>query len=38
VGEDQAVYEELLPVFEQLYTALLPANTTLQEIGERLSL
>jgi hypothetical protein len=25
-------------VFEQLYTALLPANTTLQEIGERLSL
>ncbi|HLT68146.1 MAG TPA: gluconokinase [Microbacterium sp.] len=38
VSEDQAVYEELLPVFERLYAALLPANVTLQEIGSRLSL
>lgn len=37
-SDDAAVYEELLPVFEQLYTALLPANTKLQEIGSRLPL
>lgn len=38
VSDDSGVYEELLPVFEQLYTALLPANTKLQEIGSRLPL
>ncbi len=38
VSDDSGVYAELLPVFEQLYTALLPANTKLQEIGSRLPL
>lgn len=35
---DADVYAELLPVFERLYGALLPANVTLQDIASRLSL
>ncbi|HLS92881.1 MAG TPA: gluconokinase [Microbacterium sp.] len=38
VPHDAEVYAELLPVFERLYGALLPANVTLQEIGSRLPL
>ncbi|HJB62154.1 MAG TPA: carbohydrate kinase, partial [Candidatus Microbacterium pullistercoris] len=38
VAEDAGVYAELLPVFERLYGALLPANVTLQDIASRLPL
>ncbi|WP_221585321.1 gluconokinase [Microbacterium sp. G2-8] len=37
-ADDVDVYGELLPVFERLYGALLPANVTLQEISSRLPL
>ncbi|MTE22815.1 gluconokinase [Microbacterium sp. ZXX196] len=38
IAADAGVYGELLPVFERLYGALLPANITLQDIGSRLPL
>ncbi|WP_029149260.1 gluconokinase [Microbacterium indicum] len=36
--EDAEVYAELRPIFDRLYTALLPANVTLQRIGQNLPL
>ncbi|WP_119698571.1 gluconokinase [Microbacterium halotolerans] len=36
--DEAGVYEELRPVFEALYDALLPANTALTELGARLPL
>lgn len=38
VHADEAVYAELLPVFEELYDVLLPANEALQQIASRLPL
>lgn len=35
---DEGVYAELLPVFEELFDVLLPANEALQEIASRLPL
>ncbi|MGO2090890.1 gluconokinase [Microbacterium gubbeenense] len=38
VPADAAVYAELLPVFEELYDVLLPANEALQQVASRLPL